>query len=231
MRSIRLQREHTALLLGVLVAGLLLGVWNAALFGVGRAAAGSGLHLSRYQVSGFQGPLAFLGGAAPLPPAPASAATPGAARDAHLVVGAPSLSAAAIDAILGEYGSPAQGQGAVFYQMGRKYGIDPAFALAFYVEESHCGTRGVARFTHGIGNIRWTPGFDSYEGYRAYPDYATGIEDWFKLIRELYVDGWGLQTVGQIVPRYAPPGDNNDPASYIATVEDLVAGWRGRSGT
>jgi hypothetical protein len=147
------------------------------------------------------------------------------------VVGDPTLSAAAIDAILAEYGSPAQGQGAVFYQMGRKYGIDPAFALAFYVEESHCGTRGVARFTHGIGNIRWTPGFDNYEGYRAYPDYAAGIEDWFKLIRELYVDGWGLQTVGQIVPRYAPPGDNNDPASYIATVQDLVAGWRERSGT
>ena len=228
MRSLRLQREHTALLLGVLVAGLLLGVWNAGLLGLGRAA-GDGLHLSRYQAGGFQGPLAFLGGAAPLPPAPASAA--GGPRDAHLVVGEPSLSAAAIDAILAEYGSPAQGQGTVFYQMGHKYGIDPAFALAFYVEESHCGTRGVARFTHGIGNIRWTAGFDNYEGYRAYPDYAAGIEDWFKLIRELYVDGWGLQTVGQIVPRYAPPGDNNDPTSYIATVEDLVAGWRGRSGT
>jgi hypothetical protein len=228
MQSLRLQREHTALLLGVLVAGLLLGAWNAGLFGLGRAA-GAGLHLSRYQAGGFQGPLAFLGGAAPLPPAPDRA--PGAARDAHLIVGEPSLSAAAIDVILAEYGSPAQGQGAVFYQMGRKYGIDPAFALAFYVEESHCGTRGVARFTHGIGNIRWTPGFDNYEGYRSYPDYATGIEDWFKLIRELYVDGWGLQTVGQIVPRYAPPSDNNDPAGYIATVEDLVAGWRGRSGT
>ncbi|HET7079808.1 MAG TPA: glucosaminidase domain-containing protein [Chloroflexia bacterium] len=230
MQSLRLQREHMALLLGVLVAGLLLGAWNAGLFGMGRAAARAGLHLSGYQAGGFQGPLAFLGGAPPLPPPPASTGAP-ASLDAGLVVGDPTLSAAAIDAILAEYGSPAQGQGAVFYQMGRKYGIDPAFALAFYVEESHCGTRGVARFTHGIGNIRWTPGFDNYEGYRAYPDYAAGIEDWFKLIRELYVDGWGLQTVGQIVPRYAPPGDNNDPASYIATVQDLVAGWRERSGT
>jgi hypothetical protein len=230
MQSLRLQREHMALLLGVLVAGLLLGVWNAGLFGMGRAAARTGPHLSRYQAGGFQGPLAFLGGAPPQPPPPASVGAT-APRDADLVVGAPTLSAAAIDAILAEYGSPAQGQGAVFYEMGRKYGIDPAFALAFYVEESHCGTRGVARFTHGIGNIRWTPGFDNYEGYRAYPDYTTGIEDWFKLIRELYVDGWGLQTVAQIVPRYAPPGDNNDPAGYIATVQDLVAGWRQQSGT
>jgi Mannosyl-glycoprotein endo-beta-N-acetylglucosaminidase len=230
MQSLRLQREHMALLLGVLVAGLLLGAWNAGLFGMGRAAARTELHLSRYQAGGFQGPLAFLGGAPPLPPPPAASGA-AASLDAGLVVGEPTLSTVAIDAILAEYGSPAQGQGAVFYQMGRKYGIDPAFALAFYVEESHCGTRGVARFTHGIGNIRWTPGFDNYEGYRSYPDYAAGIEDWFKLIRELYVDGWGLQTVGQIVPRYAPPGDNNDTAGYIATVQDLVAGWRERSGT
>src|SRR6185369_11295150 len=110
---------------------------------------------------------------------------------------------------LGEYGSPAQGQGAVFYQMGLKYGLDPAYALAFYVHESHCGTRGVARFTHGIGNIRWTPGFADYEGYRSYPDFAGGIEDWFKLIRELYIGAWELDTVAQIVPRYAPYGDNN----------------------
>jgi len=32
-------------------------------------------------------------------------------------------------------------------------GIDPAWALAFFVVESQAGTRGVARITRGIGNI------------------------------------------------------------------------------
>ena len=50
--------------------------------------------------------------------------------------------------------------------------------------------------------------------------------DWYKLIKELYVDGWGKRTVAQIIPTYAPSGDNNDPASYIASVTGLVDSWQ-----
>ena len=78
-------------------------------------------------------------------------------------------------------------------------------------------------------NIRTTAGYADYEGYRSYPTYAAGIEDWYQLIRSLYVDGWGLRTVSTIVPRYAPAADHNDPASYIADVQTLVAGWRARA--
>ena len=217
MLILQARREYSALALGVLLAGLFLGAATA-----GRLPALAGarapLRLSHYA------------------PAGESAATAQAApsREPALnpqaeVVRAPSLPAALIDRILAEYASPAAGQGQVFYDMGVRYGIDPAYALAFYVFESHCGTRGVARFTHGIGNIRTTPGYRDYEGYRSYDSYAAGIEDWFKLIKDLYVDGWGLRTVAAIVPRYAPAGDNNDPSTYIAGVETLVAEWRARA--
>ena len=118
------------------------------------------------------------------------------------------------------------GKGQTLYDLGVRYGIDPAYALAFFVHESGCGTRGVARFTKSLGNIRWTDGFDNYEGYRSYQTWEQGIEDWYKLITDLYIDGWGLRTVDAIVPRYAPYGDNNNPPTYIAAVKQMVDTWR-----
>ncbi len=151
------------------------------------------------------------------------------ARAAHKpdynLVASPSVSAATIDRVLAQYGSPAQGSGAQFYDLGAQYGIDPAYALAFYIHESSAGTKGVARFTHGIGNIRVTPGYKDYEGYRSYDTYTQGIEDWYKLIKELYVDGWGLTTPAPIIARYAPWGDNNNPDIYANTVKSLVDSW------
>jgi hypothetical protein len=130
----------------------------------------------------------------------------------------PSLSAAQINAILAEYHSPAGGLGPVLYDLGLQYGIDPAFAVAFFVVESAAGTRGVARTTHSLGNIRCTPGYACAGGYRAYPTWAAGARDWYALMRTLYIDTWHLRTPAAILPRYAPPGDGNDPAAYAASV-------------
>ncbi|MDQ2805670.1 MAG: glucosaminidase domain-containing protein [Chloroflexota bacterium] len=231
--AFRHKRSPNPWLLGLLLVGVLGSGLLAGRLGATVAQARAGLHLSNYRmIIGPSGVKAANAVIAPAPaPTPAGLASTVARlppADPHSVIGPATISAALIDTILGEYGSPAAGQGATFVALGAQYGIDPAFALAFYVQESHCGTRGVARFTHGIGNIRWTAGFAGYEGYRAYPDYAAGIHDWFQLIRTLYVDGWGLQTVATIVPRYAPAGDGNDPAGYTATVEALVATWRDR---
>jgi hypothetical protein len=137
----------------------------------------------------------------------------------------PSISAAQIEAILADYGSPAAGLGSGLYDLGVQYGIDPAYALGFFVVESATGTRGVARRTHSLGNIRCTPGYACQAGYRAYPTWADGARDWFALIRSLYLDSWGLRTPSAILPRYAPPGDGNDPAAYAASVTALVDGW------
>ena len=165
--------------------------------------------------------------AAPAAPAPPGDRPPVAAPTAdHTIMAPPSVSAALIDQVLQQYNSPAAGQGAVFYDLGVQYGIDPAYALAFFIHESSAGTKGVARFTNSIGNIRTTAGYRDYEGYRAYDTWAAGIEDWYKLIKDLYVDGWGKQTVAAIIPTYAPSADRNDPASYIANVTALVDSWQ-----
>jgi len=170
--------------------------------------------------------------AAPQPQAPQSppqaqaqaATVPGK----YEVTGAPSLSVGQIEKVLSQYGSPAAGHGQTLYDLGVKYGVDPAYALAFFVHESGCGTKGVARFTKSLGNIRWTSGFDNYEGYRSYRSWAEGMEDWYKLITDLYIGGWGLRTVDAIIPVYAPWGDNNHPPTYIASVKAMVDGWRGK---
>lgn len=144
----------------------------------------------------------------------------------YTLIGAPSIDVARIESVLKQYGSPAAGKGEALYSLGVRYGIDPAFALAFFVHESGCGTKGVARFTKSLGNIRWTAGFDNYEGYRSYPTWEAGIEDWYKLITDLYINGWNLRTVDAIIPVYAPSADNNSPPAYIAAVKSMVDSWR-----
>jgi hypothetical protein len=163
--------------------------------------------------------------AAPAPPPPGTRPAIAPPCADHRLDCPPSVSAAQIDAILRSYNSPATGLGAVFYDQGIAAGIDPAYLLAFFVIESAAGTRGVARTTRSLGNIRCTPGYACAAGYRAYPTWADGAQDWFVLVRTLYLDTWHLRTPAAILPRYAPLGDGNDPAAYAASVIQLVDGW------
>lgn len=139
----------------------------------------------------------------------------------------PSVDAATIRSILQQYNSPAVGAADAMYTLGMEYGIDPAFCLAFFINESTAGTAGVARTTKSVGNIRTTAGYADYQGYRKYESWEQGIEDWYRLIRDLYIADWGLTTVDQIIPVYAPTSDGNSPNHYIATVKKLVTSWRG----
>jgi hypothetical protein len=156
-------------------------------------------------------------------PAPAAASS-----GQYLLTSPPSISVRQIEAVLQQYGSPAVGLGQTLFDLGVKYGIDPAYALAFFVHESGCGTKGVARFTKSLGNIRWTEGYDSFDGYRSYPTWQTGMEDWYKLVTDLYINGWNLRTVDAIVPVYAPAGDGNSPPDYAASVKWMVDNWGGK---
>ena len=144
----------------------------------------------------------------------------------YTVLGKPSISAQFINRVLAWYDSPAAGKGQALYDDGLKYGIDPVYALAFFMHESRFGTTGVATVTHSLGNIRATAGYAQYQGYRIYRTWEEGFEDWYRLIAKLYVAQWGLSTVDQIVPVYAPGSDNNDVAVYIAAVKQAVDTWR-----
>src|SRR5579885_2609664 len=144
----------------------------------------------------------------------------------YTVVGKPSISADFINRVLDYYHSPASGKGQALYDDGLQFGIDPAYALAFFMHESTFGTRGVARITHSLGNIRATTGHPQYQGYRFYQTWEEGFEDWYRLIANQYVDQWGLSTIDHIIPVYAPSSDNNDEALYIRSIKLAVNNWR-----
>ncbi len=110
--------------------------------------------------------------------------------------------------------------------MGVKYGIDPAFALAFFMHESSFGTQGEAQASLSLGNLRCIPNFKCQDGYAWFTTWDDGFQAWYELIRNLYVSQWGLTTVNQIIPKYAPTADNNDEAAYIASVEHAISTWR-----
>jgi hypothetical protein len=151
----------------------------------------------------------------------------------HSVLGAPTISAEDVEAVLRNYHSPAAGTGQAWIEMGQKYGIDPAYALAFFVHESTAGTNaGWAGLkpgggsTHNIGNIICAGYATCFGRFRDYPSWQEGIEDWYKLIFNEYVNGRSASTVEQIVPIYAPASDHNDVANYVGVVLKMVDEWR-----
>ncbi len=143
----------------------------------------------------------------------------------YSVLGKPSISVNFINQVLASYHSPASGKGQTLYDLGMKYGIDPAFALAFFMHESTFGTAGEARVSLSLGNLRCIPNYLCRDGYAWFSSWESGFEAWYRLIRNLYVAQWGLTTVEQIIPRYAPTADNNNEAAYIASLKHSLDTW------
>ncbi len=143
----------------------------------------------------------------------------------YSVLGKPTLTADFINRVLATYNSPAAGKGQALYNLGVQYGIDPAFALAFFFHESDFGTQGEARSSLSLGNLRCIPNFKCQDNYAWFPTWEAGFQAWYSLIRNLYVAQWGLTTVSQIIPRYAPPTDNNNDSAYINSVEHSIDVW------
>ena len=154
----------------------------------------------------------------------------------YSVLGKPSVSADFINRVLTANNSPAAGKGQNLYDLGMKYGIDPAFALAFFQHESSFGKAGEASTTLSLGNLRCIPdaacvnttGGQCQTGqscYASFPTWEAGFEAWYKLIRNLYVAVWGLTTVDQIIPKYAPEADNNNEVAYINALKRELDAW------
>jgi Mannosyl-glycoprotein endo-beta-N-acetylglucosaminidase len=148
------------------------------------------------------------------------------ASSSHRLVGQPSLSADFVNQVLARAHSPASGIGQTVYDLSRVYGIDDAYALAFFEHESSFGTTGVAKVSKSWGNSRCSTGYTCIDGFRAYASWELGCADWFGLLSTLYVKQWHLVTVEQIIPVYAPSSDGNSVAGYIAAVVAAVDRWR-----
>ena len=103
---------------------------------------------------------------------------------------------------------------------------DSAFALAVFKHESGYGNAGVAKQNLSLGNLRCIEGAACQGGYAAFNSWQDGYSAFYKLISgPLYV-GSGLTTPEQILRRYAPVADNNDPSGYAADVESSMSTWR-----
>ena len=144
----------------------------------------------------------------------------------YSVLSPPTVSSTFINQVLASYHSPAAGKGQALFGDGVKYGVDPVFALAFFMHESSFGTTGVAQFTLSLGNLRCITAYACYHGFSSFPTWEAGFDAWYLLIRDVYVDTWHLSTVEQIIPTYAPASDHNNVAAYINTVEGAVDTWR-----
>jgi len=161
---------------------------------------------------------------------PAQPKVPITASGPYSVLGRPTISADFINKVLVAYNSPAAGKGQALYDLGVKYGIDPAFALAFFMHESTFGTAGEAQTTKSLGNLRCYPGATCVDqdrgGYASYPTWESGFEAWYQLIRNYYIAQLGKTTIDQIIPTYAPPGDNNNDSAYINSLKQTISTWR-----
>lgn len=143
----------------------------------------------------------------------------------------PSMTGQEIDNVLLSYNSPAHGTGEVWYNLGVKWKIDPAYALAFFLHESTAGANPAwsghkpdGTTTHNIGNLACGNYPTCYGRWRDYPNWAAGIEDWYRVINEVYIQH-GYDTVHKVVPAYAPANENNIHR-FIQNVTWLVDKWR-----
>ena len=152
----------------------------------------------------------------------------------YTVTGPPSISAEFIDRVLSAYGSPAAGTGQALYDLGVEFGIDPVYALAFFLHEDSFGETGIGAANHSLGNIRCSAGYSCQYGFRSYATWAVSYQDWYSLILNGYVKGQitdslvghPCTTVDEIVSVYAPSSDHNDVAAYIAAIKHAVERWR-----
>jgi len=87
-------------------------------------------------------------------PTPQATSTLQPSATPYSVVASPSIEVAFINQVLSTYQSPAEGSAPALYDLGVQYGIDPVFALAFFMHESSFGTQGEATKSLSLGNLR-----------------------------------------------------------------------------
>jgi hypothetical protein len=201
-------------------------------FSISQSTNGSEILSSYYQSSNLRAAAKVIGITLP-PPSPAEIAVDLVipAGEAN-ILGAPTVTAERIDEILRVYNSPAVGTGSYWIEYGLEFGIDPVYALAFFMHESQLGTnpnwaghKGDGTNTHNVGNIICAGYPTCFGRFRDYQDWPTGIRDWYRLIAVEYVQGRGVATVESIIPIYAPSFENDIP-TYINSVKSYVAQWR-----
>jgi hypothetical protein len=131
--------------------------------------------------------------------------------------------------------SPVTDQADQAYAICRQFGVNPAVALAFFIKESTKGTDGIAVQTLNWGNLirPWDPNRATGQTIRAfghdfpvYKSWLDGLADYCDLITSERgpFAGEKRNTVRSLIPRYAPPSENNT-GLYIQQTITRIASW------
>jgi hypothetical protein len=137
----------------------------------------------------------------------------------------PTMSRGQFAAVLQQYNSPARPDADALYDLCVTNGVNPAVALAFFVQISRAGT-GYANpakaANHNWGEIAGDG--SGAGGVQAYPSWQQGLLDWIRVIAGMY-GSQGLTTLSTVLPRYRP-GGTTDPAGYARTLSAMIQGWK-----
>jgi hypothetical protein len=140
----------------------------------------------------------------------------------------PTITVTEIDRVLQSVNSPMIPYSYNIYVAGIQYGIDPVFALAFWMKESREASDGsVAAPDHNPGYTEGLATDPRCGRWACWPTWPEGIAGWFHYMRVFFVDR-GIRTVEDILPIYAPSSENNT-SGYIVFVLQHVATWRAES--
>jgi hypothetical protein len=131
--------------------------------------------------------------------------------------GPPTISAAGIDKVLRENHSPAAGMGNYIYDKATAAGINPAFALAMYGQESTFGTKGAAVRNNSFGNIK-----AGSHGFQHYDNLKDGYDHW---VEKMSSDAYHGKSLGSLIHKYAPASDGNNERAYASYVAKNMNKW------
>ncbi len=152
-------------------------------------------------------------------------------HDFRLAHGKPSLSSKTINSIL--HKTPLSGQGPLLISLSNRYNIDPAYALAFFKQESSYGSKGLGAKNKNPGNIKGyviATGADGKKykkfDFLQFERFEDGIEAWYRLIANgSHYYRANRFTLEDILHKYAPPSEN-PTRTYIKNVQKSVENYR-----
>jgi hypothetical protein len=149
----------------------------------------------------------------------------------------PTISCNVFEQFLVQNNSPAAPQAGEMCAAIVVGGGDPAVALGFFEKESNLGKAGTTDAGNGniernMGNIRCNVGAPhslakrcrttaTNGKFNAYDTWAAGAADWARLL-QFYKSEWKLVKLEDVLYKYAPWADRNNPPAYVRAVKQRV---------
>lgn len=123
----------------------------------------------------------------------------------------------------GLQGTPMYGEADAIYNTALKNGVNPAFVAGLAGAESSFGKAGYARGTKN------PYGYGVYLNKR-YGSYAQATDAMTKSLSGSLYKGAGLRRIQDIINKYTPTSDGNDPVGHVRNIKNLGGRTGGNAG-